>query len=206
MARSVRIPINTSHARPEKPEEPTSGDKAPVVDAVPPVTEHEAVTRSAGVEQQRERVEREVRSGGAEEVREWRDRALRLQAEMENFRKRQRRLAEDRVLEERERILRELLAVVDDLERALEADQSDAESLRQGVALTRQSLLRLLKQEGVERIPAKGEVFDPRWHEAVGAVPHRNVRAEPDTIVQTVREGYRLGDRPLRPSRVIIAS
>jgi len=135
----------------------------------------------------------------------WRDRALRLQAEMENFRKRQQRLTEERIAEERERLLRSFLRVADDLERALRADRADSESLRQGVQLTRQGLLRLLEQEGAEPITAQGQPFDPAWHEAVGAVPSGD-GVQPETVVEVVQEGYRLGDRLLRPARVIVAA
>ena len=136
----------------------------------------------------------------------WRDRALRLQAEIENFRKRQQRLAEARILADRERLLRAFLRVADDLERALHADGADADDLRQGVDLTYRSLTRLLDQEGAEPIEAAGQPFDPAWHEAVGTVPHVHAGAAPDTVVKVVEAGYRLGDRLLRPARVIVAA
>ena len=136
----------------------------------------------------------------------WRDRALRLQAEIENFRKRQRRLAEERILADRERLLRSFLRVADDLERALNADGVDGDSLRQGVDLTHQTLMRILDQEGAETIEALGQPFDPAWHEAVGTVPNGHVGVEPDTVVEVVEAGYRMGDRLLRPARVIVAT
>jgi molecular chaperone GrpE len=141
----------------------------------------------------------------ASDLEVWRDRALRLQAEMENFRKRQRRLTEERVAEDRERLLRSFLHVADDLQRALQADQADSESLRQGVRLTRQGMLRILEQEGAEPVAAQGRPFDSTWHEAVGTAPGgRGV--QPGTVVEVVQEGYRLGDRLLRPARVIVAA
>jgi len=136
----------------------------------------------------------------------WRDRALRLQAERENFRKRQQRLAEVRIAEGRERVLRSFLQVADDLERVLNAGEVDVKSLRQGVNLTYQTLMRLLAQEGVEPIQAVGQPFDPAWHEAVGTIPYQNAGAEPNTVVKVEQEGYRLGDRLLRPARVIVAA
>ena len=142
----------------------------------------------------------------ASEQTDWRDRALRLQAEIENYRKRQQRLAEERIHADRERLLRSFLRVADDLERALKADGTDAESLRQGVGLTHQALMRVLEQEGAEPIEAMGQPFDPAWHEAVGALPHQRVGVEPDTVVEVVEAGYRLGDRLLRPARVIVAT
>jgi molecular chaperone GrpE len=136
----------------------------------------------------------------------WRDRALRLQAEIENFRKRQQRLAEERVATDRERLLRAFLGVADDLERALAADGVDAEGLRQGVDLTYQTLMRILDQEGAEPIAARGQPFDPARHEAVATVPNQDAGAEADTVVEVVQAGYRLGDRLLRPARVIVAT
>jgi len=141
-----------------------------------------------------------------ESVDMWRDRALRLQAEMENFRKRQQRLADERIATDRERLLRAFLSVADDLERALNADGTDIESLRQGVDLTYQSLMHILDQEGAEPVQAADQPFDPAWHEAVGAIPHERTDAEPDTVVEVVRAGYRVGDRLLRPARVIVAT
>jgi len=140
-----------------------------------------------------------------ENVEMWRDRALRLQAEIDNARKRQQRLAEARIAADRERLLRAFLGVADDLERALNASGADVESLREGVNLTQQALTQLLKQEGVEPILAEGKVFDPTWHEAVGTVPHQNTGVEPDTVVQVMEKGYRLADRLLRPARVVVA-
>jgi molecular chaperone GrpE len=136
----------------------------------------------------------------------WKDRALRLQAEIENYRKRQQRLADERILVERERLLRGMLDVLDDLGRALTTEEADAASLRVGVGMTYQTLIRLLMQEGVEPIEAEGEVFDPTWHEAVGSIPHEYAGVEPDTVVEVVREGYRMGERLLRPARVLVAT
>ncbi|HDQ73786.1 MAG TPA: nucleotide exchange factor GrpE [Chloroflexi bacterium] len=141
----------------------------------------------------------------AESVAEWRDRAQRLQAEMENFRKRQRRWAEERVAEERERLLRTFLQVDDDLQRALSADVTSLEDLRQGVRLTRQTLRQILAQEGVELVEAEGQPFDTRWHQAVGSVSHRVAGVAPDTVAHVAQPGYRIGERLLRPARVIVA-
>jgi molecular chaperone GrpE len=177
-----------------------SPDTAPVTEAVPPVANQEQVTaREPSVA----KLADERYEGSLEE---WRDRALRLQAEIENFRKRQRRLAEEQILADRERLLSALLTIVDDLERALSAGTTEAESLREGVTLTHRSLMQLLRQEEVEPIQAEGELFDPNWHEAVGTIPHERAGADPNTVVRVVQEGYRLGRRLLRPSRVVIAA
>jgi molecular chaperone GrpE len=135
----------------------------------------------------------------------WRDRALSLQAEIENFRKRQRRLAEDRIEADRGRLLRKFLMIADDLERALKSEGDSNGAFREGVEVTQRSLRQMLKQEGVEPIEAEGEVFDPTWHEAVGTVPHQQMGVGKDKIVDVAQKGYRLDGRLLRPSRVIVA-
>jgi molecular chaperone GrpE len=124
---------------------------------------------------------------------------------MDNFRKRQRRLADERVTADRERLLRAVLGVSDDLERALAADGTSAETLRQGVDLTHKSLMRVMDQEGVELIEAVGQPFDPTLHDAVSTVPHDEVGADPDTVVSVVQAGYWLDGRLLRAARVVVA-
>jgi molecular chaperone GrpE len=204
MSDRVKVPIQVKRA--DVPKRAPSADTLAVAEAVPPVVDRGAAV-APGSQPETGHGTRSMQGIAEEETLEvWRDRALRLQAEMENFRKRQRRLAEERVVADRERLLRSFLRVADDLERALTADGVDAESLRQGVDLTYQSLMRLLDQEGAEPIEAAGQPFDPAWHEAVGAVPHVRAGAAPDTVVEVVEAGYRLGDRLLRPARVIVAT
>jgi molecular chaperone GrpE len=128
-----------------------------------------------------------------------------MQADMDNYRKRQQRRAQDQVEAERQRLLGALLHVVDDLERALEAPVSDANGLRQGVELTHRAAVQMLRKEGVERLRAEGEPFDPNWHEAVATVGRNGSSVEPNTVVQVLEPGYSLGGRLLRPARVVVA-
>lgn len=139
------------------------------------------------------------------ECQEWRDRALRLQAEMDNFRKRQQRLADDKIDAERQRLLRSFLPVVDDLERALAAPSGDGRGLREGVQMTHRAALQLLQKEGIEPIREQGRPFDPHWHEAVATVDHTRLGVAPDTIVDVLEPGYRQQDQLLRPARVVVA-
>jgi molecular chaperone GrpE len=136
---------------------------------------------------------------------EWRDRALRLQAEMDNYRKRQQRLAQNQIEAERERLLSAFLGVVDDLERALTAPAAGGDGFRRGVELTHRAAVQLLQKEGVEMIEAVGQPFDPKWHEAVATVGRNGSHAAPNTVVQVMEPGYRLGDRLLRPAKVVVA-
>ncbi|MCX7683336.1 MAG: nucleotide exchange factor GrpE [Anaerolineae bacterium] len=135
----------------------------------------------------------------------WRERALRLQAEMENFRKRQQRLAEERIASEREKLLRSFLEIADNLERALNTDGADVQAIREGVRLTYQAMQHLMTREGAEPIQPVGEPFDPTWHEAVASIPHTQAQVAPDTVVEVVQTGYRIGERLLRPARVVVA-
>ena len=163
--------------------------------------------RTASPESQPEPTEVQPEFAPADkEVEVWRDRALRLQAEMENYRKRQRRLAEERIAEERERLLQRFLQVADELERALTASREDTNSLRQGVELAYRILMKHLEQEGVEPIPAQGQPFDPELHEAIGAKPQQGPGIEPQTVVEVLRPGYHLDGRLLRPARVLVAA
>ncbi len=195
-AASEQAPPTDAPAGQEQVEErPRESSKTPVR---PELAETTAQPEPAATQAELEALE--------ESLEVWRDRALRLQAERENFRKRQQRLAEERIAEGRERVLRSFLQVADDLERVLNADEVDIKSLRQGMNLTYQTLMRLLAQEGVEPIQAVGQPFDPAWHEAVGTIPYQNAGAEPNTVVELEQEGYRLGSRLLRPARVIVAA
>jgi molecular chaperone GrpE len=135
----------------------------------------------------------------------WRDRALRLQAEIENYRKRQRRLAAEEIAGERKRLLDAFAHVADDLRRALDAGESDVKGLREGVALTYRNLVYLLDREGVKPIEAQGERFNPALHEAVATVPHAEAGVQPQTVIEVTERGYTMGDRLLRPARVIVA-
>jgi molecular chaperone GrpE len=204
MSGRVKIPIRVVRQDMEDKEESPATAVAPLIsEARPPVVEAVEPVPPAPTA---EAAPVEKRVAMEEEQEMWRDRALRLEAEMDNFRKRQQRLAEERILADRERLLRGFLALTDDLARALAADEADVAALREGVALTYQGMLRLLGQEGAEPVPAEGEPFNPEWHEAVGTVPHQTAGVEPDRVAEVVRPGYRIGERLLRPAQVIVAT
>jgi molecular chaperone GrpE len=127
----------------------------------------------------------------------------RLAADFDNYRKRVAR--EHAALAERanERLLNELLPVLDDLERALEAAAEHEEvKLEEGGKLVHRSFLALLERHGLSEIEANG-AFDPHVHEALLAQPAED--AEEGSVLQVLQKGYRLGDRVLRPARVIVA-
>src|SRR5215212_741903 len=142
-----------------------------------------------------------------EAVRHERDELLdtlqRLQAEFDNYRKRAARDQQSLVARAHERLVKELLPVLDDLGRALEAAEAHEEAkLEDGVRLVHRELARVLEKEGLSEIETEG-AFDPNVHEALLSQPSD----EPEgSVLQVVQKGYRLGDRVLRPARVVIAS
>jgi molecular chaperone GrpE len=130
------------------------------------------------------------------------DTVQRLQAEFDNYRKRAARDQQSLVARAHERLVKELVPVVDDLERALEAAEAHEEAkLEEGVALVARSLGEILRKEGLEEIPTEGK-FDPHVHEALLSQP---ADAEEGSIIEVIQKGYRLGDRVIRPARVVIA-
>ena len=129
--------------------------------------------------------------------------AQRVQADFENYRKRAIRDQERLVAHAHERLVRELLPVLDDLERALEAAERHEEAaLIDGIRLVERSLRKALEKEGVVEIETDGS-FDPHVHEALMTQPSEE--AEPGSVVEVVQRGYRMGDRVVRPARVVVA-
>jgi molecular chaperone GrpE len=133
------------------------------------------------------------------------DRALRILAEFDNFRRRsERQLAESRTAGAAD-VLRELLDVADNLDRALEhAGEDVPPAFVDGMQLVARGLHDLLDRKGVARMQAEGQPFDPERHEALTVMP--TDAAPPNTIVQQVQPGYTLGERVLRPAKVIVAA
>jgi molecular chaperone GrpE len=131
------------------------------------------------------------------------DRLLRLAAEFDNYKKRTARERQEYVALANERLVKELLPVLDDLERALQAAAEHEEAqLEDGVRLVHRSLAQLLEREGVEEIDASG-AFDPHVHEAMLAQPSEE--AKTGDVLDVIQKGYKIGGRVVRPARVIVA-
>jgi len=127
----------------------------------------------------------------------------RVAAEFENYRKRVLRDQESLVARAHERLVKELLPVLDDLERALAAAEEHEEAkLEEGVRLVHRELADALEREGLAEIGTTG-VFDPHVHEALLSQPSDE---QEGSVLEVVQKGYRLGDRVLRPARVVIAA
>jgi len=127
----------------------------------------------------------------------------RVAADFENYRKRVARDQESLVARAHERLVKELLPVLDDLERALAAaEQHEEAKLEEGVRLVQRSLQDALRREGLAEIETNGR-FDPHVHEALLSQPSD---AEEGSVLEVVQKGYRLGDRVVRPARVVVAA
>jgi molecular chaperone GrpE len=134
---------------------------------------------------------------------EYLDSLQRLKAEFDNFRKRTAREYESMSARANEALLKELLPILDDLERALEAAESHEEAkLEEGVRLVFRTLEDVARKHGLEEIETEG-AFDPHVHEALLTQPANG--AEPGSVLEVLQKGYRLGDRVLRPARVVVA-
>ncbi len=131
------------------------------------------------------------------------DRLLRLAADFENFKKRAARERQEYVQHANERLIAELIPILDDLERALSAaEQHEEAQLEDGVRLVHRALAGLLARHGVAPIETDGK-FDPHVHEALLSQPSE---AEEGSVLDVVQKGYKLGDRVVRPARVVVAA
>lgn len=135
------------------------------------------------------------------------EQALRQLADLDNTKKRLQREKEDTARYAAEKVIRELLPIIDSLDQALVAvdKQSDSDAVIRGVHLIYRQLLGLLEREGVKRIPTVGESFDPHRHEAVAQVETTDHAVE-STIVEEMHVGYTMHGRVLRPAMVKIAT
>ena len=147
----------------------------------------------------------------ARQAAEFKDKLLRTLAEMENLRKRTEREVADTRQYAIAGFARDVLAVADNMHRALEAigaelrhsPDAKVKSLIEGVELTERELLKILERNGVRKFSPLGEKFDPNLHQAMYEVPDSD--AAPGSVAQVIQAGYMLGDRVLRPALVAVA-
>jgi molecular chaperone GrpE len=149
---------------------------------------------------------REALETKTREADEHRDRYLRSAAEFDNARKRAAREREDYTRYANESLLRELLPVLDNFDRALQAARGEAgaETVTAGVELIQRELLRVLEKFGVAPFASVGQPFDPERHEAIARVP---AEGQPEgTVMNETARGYTLNGRVLRPAMVTVAT
>jgi molecular chaperone GrpE len=130
---------------------------------------------------------------------------VRERADMENFRKRQERMAMDRVQQQKRALFHKILGVMDNVERALVyQDAMDKQALQQTLRMVMWQMNEVMRGEGLTPIPTVGEAFNPYVHEAIEKVEDSD--QPEDTVVEEVLKGYKLGDETLRPARVKVSA
>ncbi len=136
----------------------------------------------------------------------WKEQALRTAAELDNFRKRTAKERQDAIKYANGSLLETLLPVIDNFEFGLQAARQEGENspVLMGMTMVQKQITDFLKENGVEEIPAVGLAFDPNLHEAVSQTVSAD--AKEGTVLSQIRRGYRLRDRLLRPSSVIVAA
>jgi molecular chaperone GrpE len=140
------------------------------------------------------------------EARENHDRMLRLAAEFENYKKRTNREMEDLKKYATENLIRQLLTIVDNLERAIasaSADNQNGQGVIDGVALTLAEVMKILEKHNVSPIESLGVPFDPSFHQAM--CQEESDEHPPNTVVQEYQKGYMIHDRLLRPAMVVVS-
>ena len=141
----------------------------------------------------------------AAEIAEWRDKYVRLSAEFDNYRKRTLKEKMDLMSSAGEDVIKSLLPVMDDLERALAATEkaSDVAAVREGVVLISNKLRDTLRGRGLAEIEAVGQELDTDFHEAVAKIPALD-ETQKGRIIDVVQKGYKLNDKVIRHSKVVV--
>ena len=189
---------------------PDEGKPIPDEEKLQPSDETAADQAQKSAEESQEVVDEESQwaeelSAARAEAQEYLDGWQRARAEFANYKKRVERENRESYKRVAGDILSRYLSVIDDLELALKErpQESDAGAWAKGIELIYQKLLGLLETEGVERIQAEGETFDPMLHEALS---HEESSDHQDgQIIEVIRQGYRMGERVLRPALVRVA-
>lgn len=132
------------------------------------------------------------------------ERVLRLQADFENFRRRTGKEKEELSAVVTQGILKDMLPLLDNFERAMAAEKKDAEAFQKGVEMIYTQLQEVLKKNGLERIETQGQKFDPNYHQAVMRV--QDEEHEDDDIAQELQKGYMIKGRVIRPSMVQVVA
>ncbi len=141
------------------------------------------------------------------EVEKYKDVALRAEAEMQNLRRRAERDVQNAHKFGTERLLQNLLPVLDSLEKAIEASeaagQSEDDPQLEGIKLCSKLFINVLTKEGIEALDPLGEPFDPNLHEALSMI--ENPDLEPNSVMTVIQKGYRLNERLVRPAKVMVS-
>jgi molecular chaperone GrpE len=193
-------------------EDPTAGALSPSPELEEALREAEAAVEAREAGQPaarpvgRELLERRIQALEQEKT-QLEERYIRLQADFDNHRKRTLREKQEALSYGHENVVKDVVGVVDNLDRAIEharaSSGADFEGMLQGVELVRRELLAVLVKHGVSAIEAEGEGFDPQIHEALAQLEDDRVPA--GRVARMLQKGYRLRDRLLRPARVMVS-
>lgn len=170
---------------------------------LPTAADEGAVEREPLVEQEISAMNKEIETLG-KEVEEWRSRAYRGAADLDNFRKRALKERDELRKYAIEGVLKDLIPVADNLERALAHAGAAGGALADGVAMIAKQYLGALEKHGAKPFDPKGEQFDPQFHEAMSQMPREGVEA--GIVIEVYQRGWMLHDRLVRPAMVVIAS
>lgn len=174
-----------------------------------PTVEEALENSEEALEQAQETVSEDIEALLAEsrsEAEKHKDMALRIQADMENLRRRTRLDVENAHKYALNKFVDALIPAMDSMEMGVDAakkEEATIESIREGIDITFKQLLDVLGEFNVERIDPKGEKFDPQFHEAMTMIPSPD--HESNTVVDVIQKGYSLNERLIRPARVIVA-
>jgi len=203
MAKDPQTPLDEELKRQEQEAEPQAEPVEGELEELAEAADQAEQAASAG-----DKPEAEMLAARVEEleqsVAESKDQALRAAAEAQNVRRRAEQEAEKARKFALEKFVKELLPVVDSLEKALEAMQDGAsEAHREGVSMTLKMQQDVLGKFGVEVVEPAGEPFDPQYHEAMAMVPNPDL--EPNSVMEVVQKGYLLNGRLVRPAMVVVS-
>lgn len=188
---------------PPAPVDPEDAVEDAGEESAEPVEESEDHEGAGAIGQRLVELEEEL-SRVRDEAQDANDRALRILAEFDTYRRRTAKERADASERGAADVLRELLEVADNFDRALEHIGDDVPAaFVDGMRLVARSLHEVLDRRGIERIEAVGREFDPELHEALSSLPDGD--AEPNTVLSEVQPGYRLGGRVLRPAKVVVS-
>jgi molecular chaperone GrpE len=173
----------------EEPVEPNKSESAEVL--------KESAEKETDIETRLQEKEKEAKENY--------DRYLRLSAELENYKKRAEKEKGETYKFANENVLKDLLPVLDNLERALEhgRDAANPKALLEGVEMTQKGFWTVMEKYGISRVEAMGEVFDPNHHEAV--MVQEDAQSPPGVVISQLQKGYRLHNRLVRPAMVIVS-
>ena len=172
-----------------------------------PVTESEAEEKSPAAPSADENAQPEDETDGLQaDLDRFRDLALRSQADFENYKKRAAREKEEAIKYANSSLLEKLIAIVDNFELGLEAARAEGEKspIFSGMNMVLKQLMDFLADSGLQPIDATGQKFDPNLHEAIAHEP--SDKFAEGTVIRQTRRGYKMKDRLLRPSSVVVSS